>query len=257
MKQDVNYITHHKAVFKRMCDEESLNSQHLSLYNALFLLWNHSEFEESFPIVRSEAMSMSKIGSANTYTACLKKLHELGYINYKPSQNPMVCSKVSFYRFDNSSDNTTNNSSDKSVVIPAVEVPIEVLRRNTENNTNSKTTKQYKPINILFDTVWDLYDYKKSKEVSKKKWAALSDEERVLAFAYIPNYIKSTPDKQFRRHFQTFLNKKTWLDEIDVKPEAPIQPIATNYQTETGEQKQVRYYEAKKLNPSLRWENFQ
>lgn len=137
MKQDVNYITHHKAAFKRLCDEESLNSQHLSLYNALFLLWNLSEFEESFPIVRSDVMRMSKIGSANTYTACLKKLHELGYIDYKPSQNPMVCSTVSFYRFDNSIDNTTDNSSDKGVVIPAVKV----LRRNTVNNTNNTNNK--------------------------------------------------------------------------------------------------------------------
>lgn len=56
-------------------------------------------------------MQMSKIGSANTYTKCIKELHAWNYIQYMPSKNPLAGSKIHMYNFDNSSDNSTDNSS--------------------------------------------------------------------------------------------------------------------------------------------------
>jgi len=117
LKQDVNYIKHHKAVNIKMM-ELKLNAVHISLYNALFLLWNQSGFQTDLSISRSQLMDLSKIGSANTYTSCLKELDKNKLIVYKPSHNPLIGSVVNLYRFDNSSDNssdiTTDNSSDNS-----------------------------------------------------------------------------------------------------------------------------------------------
>lgn len=48
-----------------------------------------------------------------------------------------------------------------------------------------------------------------------------------------------------------------WQGLFELKGGIPITPIASNHQVEDWEQKQLRYYEAKKLNPSLKWENFQ
>ena len=31
---------------------------------------------------------------------------------------------------------------------------------------------------------------------------------------HLPHYIKSTPDKQFRKHPSTYLNNQGWFDEI-------------------------------------------
>lgn len=49
-------------------------------------------------------MQLSKIGSVNTYTKCLKQLHDWSYIIYHPSYNPHVGSQVTLISFDKGSD---------------------------------------------------------------------------------------------------------------------------------------------------------
>jgi hypothetical protein len=72
-----------------------------------------------------------------------------------------------------------------------------------------------KRINIAFDDFWDLYD-KKVGERSKleKKWNALKNDDRTSAMRHIPIYKESQPDKQYRKHPATYLNNKSWNDEI-------------------------------------------
>jgi hypothetical protein len=112
MKQNINYVLHHKnATFKLL--QSNLSPLHISMYNSLFYIWNESGFSDELNIVRSEIMQFSKIGSANTYTKVLKELHDLGFLIYKPSHNPLLCSKVTLIRCDNTTDNTTDKSSSK------------------------------------------------------------------------------------------------------------------------------------------------
>lgn len=72
-----------------------------------------------------------------------------------------------------------------------------------------------KELNIPFDAFWDAYK-KKVGEKGKlsKKWSKLKDEERVLIMDYVPKYVMATPDKKFRKNPETFLNNKSWLDEL-------------------------------------------
>jgi hypothetical protein len=70
-------------------------------------------------------------------------------------------------------------------------------------------------INFQFEDFWDLYDKKVGdRDKIKKKWQALTDPDRAAAINYIPGYIASRPDKQFRKDPATFLNNKSWNDEI-------------------------------------------
>lgn len=72
-----------------------------------------------------------------------------------------------------------------------------------------------KNINIDFEWFWNEYDKKiGDKQKLKKKWNKLSDEERQNAMNYIELYKQSQPDKQFRKNPETFLNNKSWNDEI-------------------------------------------
>lgn len=77
------------------------------------------------------------------------------------------------------------------------------------------SAKKEKEPNYSFDEFWDLYD-KKTGEKKKlaKKWLALTDEEREAIMNYIPKYIECQPDKQFRKNPETFLNNKSWNDEL-------------------------------------------
>ena len=53
-----------------------------------------------------------------------------------------------------------------------------------------------------------------SKEKLKAKWNKLSLKDRKAAIEHIPLYVQSTPEKQYRKHFQTYLNQRGWEDEI-------------------------------------------
>jgi hypothetical protein len=75
--------------------------------------------------------------------------------------------------------------------------------------------KEIKEINLSFDLFWDMYGKKRGdKEKLIAKWGNLSDKERADIIAYIPKYIISQPDNKFRKDPQTFLNNKSWHDEI-------------------------------------------
>ena len=83
-----------------MSADTRITAQHVSLYLTLFDCWNDNRFRNPFVLVRSEIMYLSRIGSVNTYTRCLKDLTEWGYISYRPSFNPAQGSKVFLYRLD-------------------------------------------------------------------------------------------------------------------------------------------------------------
>ena len=72
-----------------------------------------------------------------------------------------------------------------------------------------------KTININFDYFWDLYDKKVGdKQKLIKKWEALTGKDRELAMTHIPRYKIAQPDKKYRKDPQTYLNNKSWNDEI-------------------------------------------
>ena len=101
----------------------------------------------------------------------------------------------------------------------------ESRRNNAKSPKNDSTSKAYamhmetetinETINIDFEYYWNEYDKKiGDKKKLKSKWDKLSDQERQDAMNYIDLYKISVPDKQFRKNPETFLNNKSWNDEI-------------------------------------------
>ena len=82
---------------------------------------------------------------------------------------------------------------------------------NEDVNTN---INKVKIVDTQFEEFWDLYDYKKSRDKAEKAWKTLNQEEKALALQHAPVYAQSTPDKQFRKHPTTYLNNKSFNDEI-------------------------------------------
>lgn len=66
-----------------------------------------------------------------------------------------------------------------------------------------------------FERAWNLYEKKVGcKAKLEKKWNSMSQKDRKAAIEYIPLYVLSQPDKQYRKNFQTFLNQRGWEDEL-------------------------------------------
>ena len=81
-------------------------------------------------------------------------------------------------------------------------------------NENEDLIEIIKEINVPFENFWNLYDKKEDREKCERKWGALTNKERELCMERLPAYIESTPDKKFRRHPATYLNNKSWENEI-------------------------------------------
>lgn len=72
-------------------------------------------------------------------------------------------------------------------------------------------------LNIIdseFDEWWDKYDKKVSKDKAIAKWNILTNEEKQLALKIVDDYVYSTPDKKYRKDPTTYLNNKSFNDEI-------------------------------------------
>ncbi len=97
--------------------------------------------------------------------------------------------------------------------------PTKQLSNKEQITTNNKLKNEKNAIiNISFDQFWNLYDYKVGSKVKlKKKWEGLSDSDRDHIMKHIPQYIKTTPDKKFRKHPATYLNNQGWEDEIVIE----------------------------------------
>jgi hypothetical protein len=100
----MNYIKHLNAVFMQFSKDNRLNPSHISLYIALFQIWNYSRFPEEFYINREQAMESSKIGSKSTYHRCIRELDSWKYLMYKPSHNPFKGSRVRLFQFETSDE---------------------------------------------------------------------------------------------------------------------------------------------------------
>jgi len=90
----MNYIHHQLAAFEKMDQIPELKPHHISLYMALFRLWNWAQFENPIIIHRQEVMKMARIKSPTTFSSAMKDLKTYGFVKYKPSNDPEVNSKV-------------------------------------------------------------------------------------------------------------------------------------------------------------------
>lgn len=92
--------------------------------------------------------------------------------------------------------------------------------RNTPKVKESKIKEskvKLSKVNIidnLFEDWFLWYDNKIGKDKANKAWNTLTDQEKQLALSSVKNYVLSTPDKQFRKHPTTYLNQKSFNDEI-------------------------------------------
>lgn len=71
---------------------------------------------------------------------------------------------------------------------------------------------------LTFDEFWDMYDKKVGlKEKVRKKFEATTEKDREKIITHIIGYKLAQPDKQYRKDPATYLNNKSWNDEIILK----------------------------------------
>jgi hypothetical protein len=147
--EDINYIKHLNGVFVQFAKDSRLNPTHISLYVALFQLWNYNFFKDEFYINREEVMQYSKIGSKSTYHRCIKELSHWKYLLYTPSHNPFKGSRIKMFDFGTSTKQAlypsrTNIETSNEQALVRINKHIQTI----ENNKNINKRKSLKNLNF-------------------------------------------------------------------------------------------------------------
>ncbi len=142
----VNYIKHLNGVFLQFSKDSRLNPTHISLYIALFQLWNQNRFPEEFYINRSEVMQFSRIGSKTTYHRCIRELSHWKYILYSPSHNPFKGSRIRLFNFG-TSDGQVLYPSRTNIETSSGQALVSIYKHNKQKENNKNINKLDQPKN--------------------------------------------------------------------------------------------------------------
>ena len=67
---------------------------------------------------------------------------------------------------------------------------------------------------IDFDIFWSAYKKKIDRPKCEAKWKKLTLEDQKAIIEYIPKYLETIKEKRFQKHPATFLNNRSWENEI-------------------------------------------
>lgn len=239
----MNYIKHLTGFFEKVSADYDLNPTHISLYMAIFQLWNQNRFQNPISISRDELMRISKIASTATYHKCMKDLTEREYVIYKPSFNPFKGSILEVCNLDfytkpvpkkELKKRSTSSKNDQVIKQVNEQVTKQALNKhqtsskhvpyiNNINNTNiinldkqeiSKNEKKSIFRNSIFDEVQEsdlkveLKEEKKLRE--KKKKVEIEKTKPTLEETQIYFLEKNFPEVEAQRFFNYF-ESNGWL----------------------------------------------
>ena len=194
------YKNHYKAINGLTFEQKGV------LLDAIFMYQIEGEKPSDLPPLVSMAFDFMRIQfdfDNDKYADKCSRNQDNAKKRWKMRTDTNACERIQTHakHADNDNDNEYDNDNEKE-------------------NKKKKDTSVIPPggerlINFSFSEFWDLYDKKVGKkDVLEKKWLKLTEKEREEAMKYIPPYKETTPDKQFRKNPESFLNQKAWNDEI-------------------------------------------
>ena len=125
--------------------------------------------------------------------------------------NPKLLCDVSFVQ----AGTTKRTTLLRSNVPPSNDKTYHPPTLDSETNTENTTENTTDTLSVSFDDFWNLYDKKRGdKDKIEKKWQSLKDSDREAIMNHLPLYKKSQPNKKYRKDPSTYLNNKSWNDEI-------------------------------------------
>lgn len=90
MKSDMEGFKELTDFYFKMKDDHRIGPVHISLYMAIFHLYQLNGFVNPVPVNRALLMELSKIRGLATYHKCVKELVEGRYIHYSPSHDSTI-----------------------------------------------------------------------------------------------------------------------------------------------------------------------
>lgn len=186
--------TNHHALFYWVCEK-----------------WNRVGQKEKFSLPSDEAMEALSIKSKSTFYKTLNDLVEWKWLLIvSESKNQHTAKVVTLNKKMIRHTNGTRTALDAAITRQSLgTVPIIEQGNNGTKEQENKVTQQ-----VAFSEFWDLYAKKIDRPKIEKKWAAMKYEDQLKVMAHLPEYVRSTPEKKYRKNPESYLNSMAWENEI-------------------------------------------
>ena len=166
------------------------------------------------------------------------KIEDGVFINERMYNEAVRRQKFSESRRNNAKSPKNDSTSKAYATHMETETETETI---TVNKTINKTKAKIQ--DYQFEEWWNAYDKKVSKEKAITKWNILTNEEKQLALKIVESYVDSTPDKTFRKDPTTYLNNKSFNDEIIIRS------ATTSYKPNVSERNFTKLASLKYIEP--------
>jgi hypothetical protein len=190
---------------------EKIKPNHCALYLFIVEHCNRLGWKRKFGLPTTMAKDAIGIRSYNTYINTLNDLVAFELIEMiEVSKNQYSSNIVAISNFDKALDKALDKASIKHVTKQS-ESNIQSIDSIDKHITNIQIYKEQS-----FDIFWNTYDKKTDSKKCKDKFLKLSEENIIKILEVVSDYVKSTPDKKFRKNPLTWLNGNCWNDEINI-----------------------------------------
>jgi hypothetical protein len=211
---------------------------------------NRNNWVEWFKCPFDLAMAGSGIANKKTYYSCLADLCDWSLIEYRKGINEYKAPLIKVVVLNRTSTDTASvpQSEPQGIPLPTPQdiplptpLPTHIYKLITNNlkqiTDNYEDFERFililgKPIGektlpedkYPFIDFWNLYDKKVDRQSAERKYSKLSQAEKEKIFAHIPKYKNYQPDPIFRKNPDTYLNNRSWNDELPVVKKAWVSP---------------------------------
>lgn len=122
---------------------------------------------------------------------------------------------------------------DSDVLASCLQSAIPETEGESEKEAKKKTEKETEDSSFI--DFWNVYDKKVAKPAAEKAWKKIkpNDDLLITILQSARKYVKSTPNKQYRKDPATWLNNQCWNDEI-------VENIPQKTQTQLNNEALVR-----------------
>ena len=175
-------------------------------------------------------MVMEAIGVKNwrTYSKALNEIVEIGFIEMiEKSKNQYSSNIIAIVKNTKASTKALDKALSKHSQKQGTKQGQSTVSINKQETNNKEQLNNKQAMMESFESWWELYEKKGNKKKSLEKWLKLNQDQRDKCFHVVSDYVKSTPNKQYRKNGETYLNQEAWNDEI-ITPTNNQQPKMKN-----------------------------
>lgn len=186
---------------------EKVKPIHTALYFFAIEHCNRLGWKDKFGFPSQMVMEAVGVKNWRTYSKALNEIVEFGFIKMiETSKNQYSSNIIAIVKNTKAPTKALDKALQKHSTKQGQSI-VSIDKQETKNKEQETNTI------FSFEEFWNMYNHKKDRAKTEKKYNKLNEKDRELIKNTLPNYIKETPDVKYRKHPSTYLNNKSWLDE--------------------------------------------